>query len=375
MDFNLTEERQMLQDSLRRFLGDKYNTENRNSFIASEQGFSPDVWHGLAELGMIGALFDAADGGFGGAGFDLAVLFEELGRAGAVDPLLETGVLAGGLLAALGNGGQKALLEEVIAGSLQLALAHGEPAARYDLNFVETRAQETSDGWVLNGHKAVVLNGGAADKLIVSARSSGTAGEDDGISLFLVDAERAGIERRSYGTLTGGHSADIRFNDCKLPADALLGRAGGALPALETAHARAILAICAEALGAMETAKDLTIEYLKTRQQFGRPIGKFQVLQHRMADVLIEIEQARSAVINAAGHLEDGDRDLHISAAKNLIGRVGRQVAEEAIQLHGGIGMTQEYDLGHFAKRIVLIDHLFGDTDHHLERFIALCAA
>jgi len=373
MDFNLTEERQMLQDSLRRFLADRYTTETRNAFIASDHGFSPDVWAVLGELGMIGAAFTEDSGGFGGAGFDLAVLFEEIGRAGAVEPLLENAVLAGGLLADLGSTAQKTLLEPLIAGRLQLALAHGEADSRYDLDRIATRAVASDTGYVLNGHKAVVLNGGAADKLIVSAR----IGDDAGLSLFLIDANMANVERRSYGTLTGGHSADIRFADCALPKEALLGDRGSALSALETAHARAIVAVCAEALGAMETAKILTVEYLKTRRQFGRPIGKFQVLQHRMADILIEIEQARSSVINAAGHLEDpaAIRDLHISAAKNLIGRVGRQVAEEAIQLHGGIGMTQEYDLAHFAKRLVMIDHMFGDTDHHLERFIALSAA
>lgn len=370
MDFNLTEERQMLQDSLRRFLADHYTTENRNHIITEGNGFSPQIWSDLADLGVIGAVFSEADNGFGGAGFDLAVVFEELGRAGAVDPLLETGVLSGGLIAALGNDAQKALLEQVIGGNMQLALAHGEPASRYDLSYVETTAKAVEGGYVLNGYKAVLLNGAAADKVIVSARTSGEVDDQNGVSLFLLDADT--LERRDYPTLTGGNTAEIVLRDLEVPAAALLGEEGKALEALETAHARAIVAVCAEVLGAMESAKDLTVEYLKIRQQFGRPIGKFQVLQHRMADILVEIEQARSSVINAAGNLDEPSRDLHISAAKNLIGRVGRLVAEEAVQLHGGIGMTQEYDLAHFAKRIVLIDHMFGDTDHHLARFISL---
>jgi len=238
---------------------------------------------------------------------------------------------------------------------------------------VETTAKAFDGGYVLNGYKAVALNGAAADKVIVSARTSGDVGDQNGSSLFLLDADIT--ERRNYPTLTGGNTAEIVLSDLKVSSAALLGDEGKALAALETVHARAIVAVCAEALGAMESAKELTNEYPKTRQQFSRPIGKFQVLQHRVADILVEIEQARSSVINAAANLDEPNRDLYISTAKNLIGRVGRQVAEETIQLHGGIDMTQEYDLAHFAKRIVLIDHMFGDTDHHLARFISLGVA
>ncbi len=377
MNFDLTEERQMLQDTLRRYLADRYDTGVRNAILDSDTGFSADIWAGLAELGVIGALFSEDDGGFGGAGFDIAVVFEELGRAGVVEPMLDTAILGGGLVAALGNDDQKTLVEDVIGGGVHLALAHGEPASRYDLNRVETSAVTDGDTIVLNGRKAVVANAEAAGHLIVSARESGAADDADGISLFLVPAGTAGVTLNGYPMFAGGRAAEVALDDVRLPASARLGVAGAAFPALETAVARAGVAIAAETLGAMHAATALTREYLLTRKQFGRPIGTFQALQHRFADMLIELEQAQSAVINAAGHLEEDAprRDLHVASARNLIGRVGRLVAEESIQMHGGIAMTQEYELAHIAKRIVMADHRFGDTDYHLERFIALSAA
>ncbi len=377
MNFELTEERQMLQDTLRRFLRDRYDTATRNAILDSDTGLSAEIWGQLGELGIVGALFDEKHGGFGGAGFDLAVVFEELGRAGVVEPFLDSAVLGGGLIAALGNDTQRALLDEVIGGTLHLAFAHGEPASRYDLAHVATTASMTGDTVVLNGRKAVVVNGEAAGFLIVSARESGAIGDADGISLFVVPADSDGLELLGYPLLSGGRAAEVMLNDVSVPASARLGAAGKAFAAIEERAAAASVALAAEALGAMETAARLTGEYLMTRKQFGRPIGSFQALQHRFADLLIELEQARSATINAAGHLADDAplRDLHISAARNLIGRAGRLVAEEAIQMHGGIAMTQEYELAHIAKRIVMTDHRFGDTDYHLERFIALSTA
>ncbi|MBO6835409.1 MAG: acyl-CoA dehydrogenase family protein [Alphaproteobacteria bacterium] len=374
VDFALTEERQMLQDTLRRYLADRYSTETLNGILQEDEGYSRAVWSELAELGVIGALFGEAEGGFGGAGFDLAVVFEEFGRAGVVEPFLDTAVLAGGLIADLGSDGQKAIVEEVIAGSAQLAFAHGEPDSRYELSRVSAKAEMRGDAFVLNGRKAVVGNGGNAQTLVVSARSGGDVADEAGISLFLVPADAPGLSRRAYPVMGGGTAAEIVLRDVEVPSNAALGAIGEAFPAIERRAAYAIAALCAEALGAMESAKDLTVDYLRTRKQFGRPLGKFQALQHRMADMLVEIEQARSAVINAAGHLDRdrATRERQVSAAKNLIGRVGRLVAEETIQMHGGIGMTQEYGLAHLAKRMVMVDHRFGDTDHHLERFIAL---
>ncbi|MFG6517558.1 acyl-CoA dehydrogenase family protein [Sulfitobacter sp. 1A13496] len=377
MNFDLTDERQMLQDSLRRFLRDKYDTETRNRILESETGYSTEIWEGLAELGVIGALFTEEQGGFGGAGFDLAVVFEELGRAGVVEPLLDSAVLAGGLIADLGTEEQQEHIEQLIGGALQLAFAHGEPGSRYDLERVTTSATQNGDQIVLSGRKAVVANAEAADMLVVSARESGEAGDRDGISLFLVPADAKGLSVTGYALLAGGRAAEVTLDDVTLPESARLGAPGKAFDAIETRTAMATAALCAETLGAMETACDLTREYLGTRKQFGRPIGSFQALAHRMADLLIDLEQARSAVINAAGHLEDdrASRERHVSAAKNLMGRVGRLVAEDTIQMHGGIAMTQEYELAHIAKRIIMADHRFGDVDHHLERFIALSAA
>ncbi|MFK7836287.1 MAG: acyl-CoA dehydrogenase family protein [Sulfitobacter sp.] len=377
MNFDLTEERQMLQDTLRRFLRERYDTATRNAILDSDSGMSADIWGQLAELGVIGALFTEEQGGFGGAGFDIAVVFEELGRAGVVEPFLDTAVLAGGLVADLGTDDQKALVEEIIGGTCQMAFAHGEPSSRYDLNRVQTSAKVDGDDIVLNGHKAVVVNAEAADHLVVSARESGTAGEDAGISLFLIPAQTKGVTIQGYALLAGGRAAELMLDDVRVPRSSRLGDAGKAFAAIEARIAAASVAQCAETLGAMETATHLTKDYLMTRKQFGRPIGTFQALAHRMSDLLIELEQARSAVINAAGHLEADrkTRESHVSATKNLMGRAGRLVAEDSIQMHGGIAMTQEYELAHIAKRIVMADHRFGDTDHHLERFIALAAA
>ncbi|MGH1579131.1 acyl-CoA dehydrogenase family protein [Planktotalea sp.] len=371
MNFELTEERQMLQDTLRRFLADKYDVKTRNEILESERGMSADIWAQLAELGVLGALFSEEDGGFGGAGFDIAVVFEELGRAGVVEPVLETCILGGGLIAVLGNETQKGLLETVIGGEVMLALAHSEPRSRYDLNRVETTF---ADG-KLSGHKSMSLGAPNASHVIISARESGEVDAQDGISLFLVPVSE--LDMRATPMMCGGMAADIYLDGVAVSDDMRLGAAGAAFPHLETVFASAITALCAQTLGGMESATKLTVEYLQTRKQFGKPIGTFQALQHRLSDMLIELEQARSAVIGAAGYLEADAalRDRYVSGAKNLMGRSGRMIAEEAIQMHGGIAMTQEFELAHFAKRIIMADSMFGDTDHHLGRFIALSAA
>ncbi|GAB5435496.1 acyl-CoA dehydrogenase family protein [Falsiruegeria mediterranea] len=375
MDFNLTEERQMLQDTLRRFLSERYTTTERNAIIDSDTGLSTEIWGELAELGVIGALFTEDQGGFGGAGFDISTVFEELGRAGVVEPFLDTAILGGGLIAALCNDAQQGFVEDVIGGSLHLALAHGEPASRYDLSRVETTAKADGDDIVIEGRKAVVINAEAAGYLIVSAREGGGPFSLDGISLFLVPAEASGLTMQGYPMMSGGRAAEVTLDNVRVPASARLGAKGAGFQALTDVVARANVALAAEAMGAMESATELTREYLMTRKQFGRPIGTFQALAHRFSDLLIELEQARSAVTNAAGHLDSDDRDRQIAAARNLIARTGRLVAEEAIQMHGGIAMTQEYELAHIAKRIVMTDHRFGDADYHLERFIGLSAA
>ena len=370
MNFEPTDERRMLAETLRRYLIDRYGAERANAVAASEQGFDPDIWSEMAELGVVGALLPEAAGGYGGAGFDLATVFEELGRAGVVEPFLQTAVLGGGLVADLGDEGQRAMLEEVIAGGRHLAFAHGEPASRYDLSRVATTARDGA----LEGRKAVVENAGAASHLVVSAREGGAEADEDGISLFLVPTDAPGLTMRGYPLTGGGRAAEVALEGVR---GERLGPAGEAFGAIEARAAAGAVALSAYGLGAMEAATEMTVGYLGQRRQFGKPLAAFQALQHRVADMLIELEQARSAVILAAGHLEDerAGRERHVAAAKHLIGRVGRLIAEDAIQMHGGIGMTQEYALAHLAKRIVLVDHRLGDADHHLERFVALSAA
>jgi hypothetical protein len=374
MHFDLSEERQMLADTAGRFIADRYDIKTRHANAARDEGFSREIWEQFAELGLIGALLPAEVGGFGGTGEDIAVVFERLGNGLVVEPFLASGILGAHPIVAVGSDAQKGLLEDVIAGKLLLALAHGEPDSRYELARVSTRAEQDGAGWRIIGNKAVVLNGDSADKLVVSARTAGDADDRDGISLFLVDAAAEGLIRRGCGTVDGGRAAEVTLDRVAVPADAMIGAAGAAHDVLEVTHARGITAIAAEAFGAMEVARDLTLDYLKTRRQFGRTIGSFQALQHRMVDVTLEIEQARSAVLLAVSTLEADrlTREQNVSAAKNLIGRVGRMVAEESIQLHGGIAMTWEYALGHYAKRLTMIDHQLGDTDYHLARYIAL---
>ena len=368
MNFVHTEDRRMLADTLNRYVAEQYGIDARHKITKSAEGYSAAQWQQFAELGAIGALFSEADGGYGGAGFDIAVVFEALGRGLVVEPLLGSAVLAGSAIAKAGNEAQRAHLDKIIDGSTIAAFAHDEPGS-YALDQVAATATKSGDGWLLNGTKAMVQQGEAATLFVVSA-STGS-----GLSLFLVPAGATGVSVRGSTTVDGGRAAQVTLANVTVPADALLGAEGQGLATIEHAVGRGIVALCAESLGAMDVARQATLEYLQTRKQFGVPIGSFQALQHRMADVLLEIEQARSAVINAAAAVEGDDRiarEKALSAAKFTIGRVGTLVAEEAIQLHGGIGMTWELPLSHYAKRLVMIDHQLGDEDFHLARYIAL---
>ena len=374
MNFEYTEDRRMLADSLGRLLREQYGFETRERIVASPEGWSREHWDRIAELGAIGLLFGEADGGYGGSGFDIALVFEQLGRGLVVEPFLGA-LMVGRALAAAGSDPQRETLGEIIAGRCIAALAHEEPDSFYDLAWIRTRARRQGGGWVLDGAKAVVAQAEAANLLLVSARTAGEPGEAAGISLFLVPAKTAGVSMRGYPLIDGGRAAEVTLTQVAVDADALLGREGEGHALLERAVGAGLVALCAESLGAMDAAKEATLDYLRTRKQFGVPIGSFQALQHRMADVLLEVEQARSAVINAAAALDEPDRakrERALSAAKVTAGRVGTQVAEESIQLHGGIGMTWELPLAHYAKRLVMIDHRLGDEDHHLERYIAL---
>ncbi|MFA5663828.1 acyl-CoA dehydrogenase family protein [Castellaniella sp.] len=377
MNFELTEDRRMLADSLSRYLREQYTFDTRRQIAESAQGYSSTHWQALADLGIIGALFSEAHGGYGGKGFDLAVVFEELGRALVVEPFLQT-VLAGRLLAAAGEAGSRAaqaLAERVITGQDIVAFAHGEPQAPLDALHVCTRATRSGPHWILTGQKAVVWQAEAASALVISARTAGDPTDTEGLSLFLVPADAAGLSLRGYPLIDGGRGAELELDQVQLEADALIGPEGGAWPAIERALGAGIVALCAEALGAMDAARQMTLQYLQERRQFGQPLGAFQALQHRMVELLLEIEQARSAVIRAAAELDNDNaqvREQALSMAKYTIGQAGCLVAEEAIQLHGGIGMTWELPLSHYAKRLIMIDHQLGDADFHLQRYIAL---
>ncbi len=373
MNFQHTEDRRMLADSLNRFIKEQYAFETRDRIAKSPAGFSADLWRRFAELGMIGALFDEVHGGFGGDGFDIAVVFESLGRGLVVEPFLDT-LIVGQAIARSGNEQQQALLAALMDGSCIVALAHDEPGSHYESSRVSCRAERDADGWILSGAKAVVQHGEHARLLLVSARTSGDDSAEDGLSLFLVPGDASGVTVRGYRKIDGGRAAEVALERVRLGADALLGEVDKGYATLEYSIGYGLLALCAEALGAMDVARDYTLDYLRTRKQFGVPIGSFQALQHRMADLLLEIEQARSAVINAAASLGAArvTRERALSAAKYSIGRIGALVAEECIQLHGGIGMTWELPLAHYAKRLVMIDHQLGDEDHHLARYIAL---
>lgn len=373
MDFNMTDERQMLKEMLERFLQTKYGHEARRQVLSSGQVYDHLLFEELAELGIISALFAEDRGGLGGAGADISVVFESLGKAGVIEPILPA-LLAGSLLAtSLQHEDYQNLIDEVIGGSSVLSFAHGEPDSRYDLNQVTTEARADGNTIVLNGIKTHVINGAQSQMLVVSARETGEVIDEAGVSLFLLPLDTPGVSCVGHLNIDGTAAATIIFKDVQLNSMARITHDSSAYEAIERAVAHATLAVCAEAVGAMESAKQLTIDYLRERQQFGVPIGKFQALQHRMADLLIEIEQARSAVVNLAGNLDQPRliRERYVSAAKNLIGRVGAMVSEECIQLHGGIGMTDEYALSHFARRLIMIDHQFGDVDYHLERFIS----
>ncbi len=374
MNFEHTEDRRMLMDSLNRFVSEQYGTDVRNAMAYGAEGHSPKLYAQFAELGTLGALFPEEVGGFGGAGFDISVVFECLGRGIVPEPLLGA-LLVGRAVMLAGTDAQKGLLESLMAGSAIAALAHDEPSAHHELNHVATTAKRVGEHWVLSGVKGLVSFGEKADWLLVSARTSGETNSEAGISLFLVSGQAAGIRCRAFNRMDGGRAAELVFDQVQVPENALLGAEGAGYAVLERVRGYALLAVCAEAVGAMDVAKDQTLEYLRTRKQFGAPIGSFQALQHRMVDVLLEVEQARSAVINAAAAVDAPDRvtrEKALSAAKYSIGRIGTLVAEESIQLHGGIGMTWELPLSHYAKRLVMIDHEFGDEDHHLARFIAL---
>jgi pimeloyl-CoA dehydrogenase small subunit len=372
MDFELTDEQRLLRESVDRLLADHYGFAQRRGYLAKPEGWSTALWSRYAEQGLLGLPFDEEYGGFGGGAIEVMLVMEAFGRVLALEPYLATVVLAGTALRLAGSEAQKsAILPQVAEGHMTLAFGHGERQARYDLTDVLTTAKPTARGWVLDGAKSVVLHGDGAARLIVSARIAGERDDPDGIGLFLIDAKATGVARRSYPMRDGTRAAEISLSGVEVARDDALGEPGNAFAVIERVVEAGIAATSAEAVGAMETMHAMTLEYLKTRQQFGKPIGQNQVLQHRSAEMLIALEQGRSMAMLAAMTVDEPDpkeRAHNIAMAKVGVGQASRFVAQNAVQLHGGIGMTEEYAVGHYFRRVMVIEHMFGDPAHHLSR-------
>ena len=372
MDFELTAEQQLLSDNVARLMKGKYGFEARKTYQASPLGFSEALWREYAGMGLLGAPFSEADGGFGGGAVETMIVMEAFGKSLALEPYLETVVLCGSLLKSAATPERRAeLIGAIASGDLRLSLAHTEKQSGFDLGDVALGARKDGGAFRLSGEKTLVGQGDSADKLIVSARLAGDRREREGIGLFLVDADAPGVTRRGYPTQDGRRAADIAFADVRAPAENLLGAPEGALPHIERAVEEAIAALSAEAVGAMSEALAMTVEYMKTRKQFGVTIGSFQALQHRAADMTVALEQARSMMYLATMTAEEEDpaeRAKAISAAKVQIGRSAKFIGQQAVQLHGGIGMTYEYKVGHLFKRLTMIDMSFGDADLHVRK-------
>jgi hypothetical protein len=374
MDFSYTEEQTLLRDTISRYLADNYKYDDWRKFTRQAPGRDPRHWKQFAELGLLAASLPEEHGGLGGGAVDNSIVMEEFGKALVVEPFVPTVVIAGGLLNRAGTDTQKQeWLAKIANGEAIIAFAFAEPRGRYDLADLTTTAKKIGSGYVLSGQKIVVLGGPWADALIVTARTSGGQRDAGGVSLFLVDKKAKGISARDYPTVDGQQASEIVFENVEVPASALIGAADESLPLIERAVDEAIAAHCAEACGAMKVLVDSTVEYSKTRKQFGVPIGKFQALQHRMVDMFMNYEQSVSIALMATLKLgDDGERAKAVSAAKVHIGRAGRFVGQQAIQIHGGMGMTDELNVGHYFKRVTMIDTLYGNVDHHLKRYAAL---
>ncbi len=367
MDFDLTDEQRLLKDSVDRMIGDRYGFEARRGYRAQPDGWSREIWRQFAEQGLLGLPFAEDQGGFGGGAVETAIVMEAFGRALVVEPYLATVVICGGLLRHAASDDQLAELVPLIAeGERVMAYAQAERQARWSLNDINTRATPDGDAWRITGEKTLVLNGDSADTLIVSARTAGEHRARHGIGLFLVDSNAPGLSRRGYPTQDGARAAEITLKDT--PGRAL-GDPAEALPVMERVNDETLAALCAEAVGVMDAMHAMTVDYMKTRKQFGRAIGENQALQHRAVDMYVSLEQARSMAMFATMMSTDPDlteRQRAMHAAKVQIGRSGRHIGQEAVQLHGGIGVTMEYAVGHHFKRMTMIERGYGDTDSHL---------
>ncbi|MEO3386222.1 acyl-CoA dehydrogenase family protein [Mesorhizobium sp. CAU 1741] len=375
MDFDLSEEQSILKDSLDRLLADKYGFEDRKRHMAAPEGWSAQMWSQYAEMGLMALPFAEADGGIGGTPVETAIVMESLGKALALEPYFSTVVLGGSFLRFGADDDQRAEYVPAVAeGSLKLAVAQLERNSRYDLHHVETTATKNGDGFVLDGQKSVVLNGDSAGKFFVTARTAGGTRDEGGIGVFMVDAAADGVSVRGYRTQDGARAAEVTFDKVKVGSDDVIGDPEDGLALARRVVDAGIAALTSEAIGVMSAMHALTVDYLKVRKQFGVPIGQFQVLQHSAVDMFVAIEQARSISLYATMMADSDDADERaraMHAAKAEIGRGGRIVGENAIQLHGGVGMTMELAVGHYFKRMTMLDMAFGDADHHLRALAA----
>jgi len=374
MDFSFTEEQTLLRDTVGAYLADNYDFDKRRAAVASAAGWRPEVWKVLAEdLGILGASFSEEQGGLGGGPTEVMVVMEEFGKALVVEPYLGTVVIGGGFLRRAGGKAADDLIGDLIGGTARFAFAWGEPQARYCLHDLAVTARKEGAGYVLNGAKSVVVGAPFATHLIVTARTGGARRDTGGVSVFVVDKTANGVITRDYPTVDGGRASEVTFENVSVGAEALIGGEGEALPMVNQVVDEAVAAVCAEACGVLRRLHEGTLEYTRQRKQFGAPIASFQVLQHRMVDMFIQVEQAVSMTYMA--HIKlgeaDGERAKAVSAAKVQIGRACKFVGQNAIQLHGGMGMTDEMAIGHYFKRATLIEGVFGSVDHHLARYEA----
>jgi alkylation response protein AidB-like acyl-CoA dehydrogenase len=374
MNFSFTEEQNMLKDSVARFVADQYDFEARRKVADSEAGFSAENWQTFAELGWLSIPFSEELGGFGGGAVDTMAVMEELGKGLVLEPFVATVLLFGGVLSKAGSAAQQELIGKIIEGQLQGAFAYLERQSRFAMSDVLTTATAEGDSFILSGEKTVVFNGASADQLIVSARTSGEQSDEQGISLFLVDANADGVEKTSYRMMDGQVVANIKLNNVTAQ---LVGEQDKGYAVIEAVVNDGMIAVSAEALGIMQKLNATTVEYAKTREQFGTTIGKFQALQHRMVDMLMACEQTKSLLYRAVCSAEAGTEDAlkDVLALKVMVGRAGKLIGGESIQLHGGMGITDELDVGHYAKRLMMINTLFGDADYQQQRFSAVANA
>ena len=375
MDFTFNEEQSLIQDQVDQFIQKEYDWETRQSLSNSDLGFGQDNWQKFAELGWLGISVSEDNGGFGGSAIESMLIMEAFGKGLVVEPFLETMIMSGGIIDDHGSVEQKsASLEPAIAGDMQLALAYAEPQSRFNLSDVVTEAKAEGENFILNGYKSVVMNGPSANKIIVSARTSGSQLDENGITLFVIDSDTSGLNKTNYKTVDGRRASDLTIENLSVSQDDIIGELDAGFKILDSAIDKAILAISAEAVGAMEVLYKATVEYAKTREQFGTAIGKFQVLQHRMVDMFMEYEQCKSLLYMATMKHEEGavDSKKAISGLKYQVGKAGKFIGQQAVQLHGGMGVTDELNVGHYFKRLTTVGTIFGNTDYHLKKYTSL---